>query len=443
MFPICIDADSKCYDSSNKLTNIKNIKVGSKIQVFIEFDSIIFGSTECSRRWRVLQLKEEQSIDMNINLFNTPTPHFGQQVDYFNQAIPQAPPMIHQTPNYGSGTNHYNPPPHVPQMYQQYQPYPQVPQSQYYPNQNQNQNQISSQKYKENVKPSGAQGYAFIAPTQSQLQEMMSKLKKTIKKEDEIDKNKDDVGKKKEDDDSKQPQTQKKKDSISTASIASIASTPSTASTASTPSTASKTVMTTAEPNLIVKPFSQELELEQIQEQQSKKESVSKYIPNTIFCNKIKELIQEQTKLLCDDNKKSNEDVFKINNIISSFDILIKKNPAKTQIDQVIPINPQSVQKVHVNPLTVQKVHVNPLTVQKVPVSPMSVQKVSVNPQTVQKVHIKSQTDQKVPVKSQTVQKVQIVQNKNQESNKPPIKMIKKNVPLSDDEFDPFEKSND
>ena len=67
---IYVDDDSKYYDQDNKSIVYMNIKNNSKIQLYIEFESVTFGSNRCERRWRIIQLKENKSLDLNTNMFD-------------------------------------------------------------------------------------------------------------------------------------------------------------------------------------------------------------------------------------------------------------------------------------------------------------------------------------------------------------------------------------
>jgi hypothetical protein len=70
MLTLIVDHDSKCFNHDNSSISYMNIKNGTKIQIYIEFESIMMGSTECYRKWRILQLKEIKSLDMTVNLFD-------------------------------------------------------------------------------------------------------------------------------------------------------------------------------------------------------------------------------------------------------------------------------------------------------------------------------------------------------------------------------------
>ena len=79
-----IDVKSVCYDKENRKTNYMNIMNKSEVLLYIEFDSVLLKSTEYSRIWNVIQMKETVSIDRSINLF----------------AIQSGPPPIQYNSNY-------------------------------------------------------------------------------------------------------------------------------------------------------------------------------------------------------------------------------------------------------------------------------------------------------------------------------------------------------
>ncbi len=418
MFSVCIDADSKCYDSSNKHTNIKNIKVGSKIQVFVEFDSIIFGSTECSRRWRVLQLKEEQTIDMNINLFSVPqTSSFTQQFDHFNQ-IPSAPPMppippmappyqSYQYPSHAQLSPHSQLPPHT-----------HIP---YYQNQS---SQPPIQKPKE--KPSGAQGYVFIAPTQSQLHDMLGKLKKTTKKYNNIDdkKNDDKIANDRNSLDAKEHiqnenflKEQKSEDMVTDNQVNNNIN----------PLLKSK----------IIKPLTLNSSGIELPETLAIKINDSKNTEKIIlFTEKIGLLIDEQTKLLDNDNKIFDCDVLKFKNITNIIDVLIKHK--KNQSNNKSESNSESTNTQTMKETKIFKqsggsgiiATATKLSIQKSVQKPLSQKPLS---QTQKPLSQKPLPQTQKPLSQKPLPQIQ----------KPSIKIIKNNVPVSDDEFDPFEKSNE
>ena len=72
VFELIIDNYTQCYDENNNIINHECLYSGEKIQLYIEFDYVIINNRSCSRRWRVLQMKKEKKMDMNINLFITP-----------------------------------------------------------------------------------------------------------------------------------------------------------------------------------------------------------------------------------------------------------------------------------------------------------------------------------------------------------------------------------
>lgn len=71
---LMIDNYSRCYNNNDEVINYLLLNNGEKIQLYIEFESVIINSTQCTKKWKVLQMKKEKNIDMTVNLFNIPQP---------------------------------------------------------------------------------------------------------------------------------------------------------------------------------------------------------------------------------------------------------------------------------------------------------------------------------------------------------------------------------
>ena len=67
---VCVNLESKCYDQYNNPIMYINIKNNSNIQLYVEFDYIAFRINRCDRKWRVVQLKVINSIDLCVNMFD-------------------------------------------------------------------------------------------------------------------------------------------------------------------------------------------------------------------------------------------------------------------------------------------------------------------------------------------------------------------------------------
>ena len=70
---LIIDSDSKFFNDENKIINCLDIRNNSKVQLYIELDSVILGTTKCDKKWRLIQLKQEKTLDI-INMFDIPIP---------------------------------------------------------------------------------------------------------------------------------------------------------------------------------------------------------------------------------------------------------------------------------------------------------------------------------------------------------------------------------
>ncbi|VBB17874.1 hypothetical protein YASMINEVIRUS_337 [Yasminevirus sp. GU-2018] len=181
-----IDNSTTCFDQDNNPINFMRIKNGSKILLYIELDSVTISMSKALKLWRVLQMKEIQSIDMSVNLFSTPiNVPMGPPMP---PAIPQmaplmgvpVPPMMqpygypgYYPPNdYGRGAqmNGYGPPPPPPLM-------PPNSSMSSIPPPPTNSANNSNQKQ-------GPGGSVFQAPTTDQLMNMIGKLKKATKRDD-------------------------------------------------------------------------------------------------------------------------------------------------------------------------------------------------------------------------------------------------------------------
>ena len=64
-----VESTSKCYDTDNNLIDYLGIRNGATVHTFIEFESVTIGSGECTKKWKVLQIKENKTLDMSLNFF--------------------------------------------------------------------------------------------------------------------------------------------------------------------------------------------------------------------------------------------------------------------------------------------------------------------------------------------------------------------------------------
>jgi hypothetical protein len=155
------DTDSRFYDQDNKSIMYMNIKNNSKIQLYMEFDSVTIGSNRCEKKWKVIQLKENKPIDLSANMFDM-VPMIPQMIYPVlpPQQQPYYPPNLQQQPYYPPNPRNIPiPPPSLPQS---------VPQR-------------PIQK-EEKIPDSQTSGSIFQPPSQDQLLSMIGKLKKPTKK---------------------------------------------------------------------------------------------------------------------------------------------------------------------------------------------------------------------------------------------------------------------
>lgn len=170
-----VDTESKCYDQENAVTNYMSIKNNAKIQLYMEFDSVVSGADRCERKWRVIQLKENKPIDLNANMFDIVAQTQQHTTNVMNTFYPS--PISHPVHLASSySMNPYNP---VPVQQMSVAPYhlshglhippapPPPPLSSLYsppPLREEKQNSVG--------------GTLFQPPTQDQLMSMIGKLKK-------------------------------------------------------------------------------------------------------------------------------------------------------------------------------------------------------------------------------------------------------------------------
>lgn len=163
VFALTYDSNTKSFNSENNQISCMDIKIGSKVQLYVEFDCIILGSNGCSRRWRVIQIKEMESINLSVNLFekyeSPPQKNDHGPINMQNAQMPHTPHTPHT--------------PQVPRMSQ----LPKMPQMQ---QQMQQQIQQMQQQMQQSVirQDVGEKSGGFKAPSQSELLDMISKLKK-------------------------------------------------------------------------------------------------------------------------------------------------------------------------------------------------------------------------------------------------------------------------
>lgn len=204
---LCVDNDSMCYDQENNVINYMKITNGAKVLLYIELESVMIGSTKSIRNWRIMQMKETKSIDLSMNLFTQPQSSPFSQLPYqppFNsQQLPMHPmnQQIHYNP-YSPYPGYYPPPVDYGQG-QEHMPLPsgRIPQppsrpsrggripappsslSSSYRHNNQLTDQ-SDQSEKTEQKQSGANsGSMYQPPTEDQLLSMIGKLKKATKRD--------------------------------------------------------------------------------------------------------------------------------------------------------------------------------------------------------------------------------------------------------------------
>ena len=97
-FVIYIDSDSKCFDSKNNPIEFSQIKLNDsnvKLHLYIEFDSIIFSSSSSYRKWRVIQLKEYESINLSVSLFDSILP----SLNFTTSNVPPNIPIFYNSNN--------------------------------------------------------------------------------------------------------------------------------------------------------------------------------------------------------------------------------------------------------------------------------------------------------------------------------------------------------
>lgn len=70
LFEIDVDNDCICYNSTGEEIKHTILENGSKLLLYIEFDAIIIKNCTYSRRWKVLQMKENQHFNTKINFFD-------------------------------------------------------------------------------------------------------------------------------------------------------------------------------------------------------------------------------------------------------------------------------------------------------------------------------------------------------------------------------------
>ena len=141
---LSIDNKVNCYNSNNEKINYMSLYNGSKIQLYIEFESVIINSSKCTKKWKVLQMKKEIKIDLSVNLFDMPIPE------------PIARPRFCPIP----------PPINI------------------VPKQNISYTPIKKSSNHQNISPPNT-GSCYLAPTQNQLLHALNQLKK--KKRDKTD----------------------------------------------------------------------------------------------------------------------------------------------------------------------------------------------------------------------------------------------------------------
>ncbi len=164
---------SKCFDIDKNEITFADIKNGNKVQLFIEFDSVVVESRQITKRWRIIQMKELQDVDLNIDIFDIMNSSINtSNVTY----IPNTPTIYN--PSYNTSYNTYNdaPPPPPPPMFTQAS----------YSDNLVSVDQLRSIKLKSNTpydplppvqkKPTTAA--SFLPPTQSELLNALGKLKK-------------------------------------------------------------------------------------------------------------------------------------------------------------------------------------------------------------------------------------------------------------------------
>jgi len=65
------DEFTKFYNNDNNEINYHELKIDTKINIFIEFDCVTINNNKCNKKWRILQLKENKTFNNNFNFFNS------------------------------------------------------------------------------------------------------------------------------------------------------------------------------------------------------------------------------------------------------------------------------------------------------------------------------------------------------------------------------------
>lgn len=160
---IDIDDESIFFNSTNDNISYKKINANSKIQLYIKFDCVIITSSEYFFKWKILQMKEIKNIDFTTKFF-----HNNQNLHHISKSpqvpdvpqVPLAPPILHMV-------SEQYPPHNICSSYVENNA----------PLQQNIQNINTAKKY--GMSNSANDKFSFQPPTQSELLEMIGKLKKT------------------------------------------------------------------------------------------------------------------------------------------------------------------------------------------------------------------------------------------------------------------------
>ena len=98
------DDTSMYYDEAHNEKNYYDLKIDTKISLFIELESVIINGINCNKKWKILQLKETNMLNNKTNFFSPniirnnippapllpPTPQISQ-ISQISQIIPNIP----------------------------------------------------------------------------------------------------------------------------------------------------------------------------------------------------------------------------------------------------------------------------------------------------------------------------------------------------------------
>lgn len=100
-----VDEVSRIFDADNNKVNFINIANGSNISLYIELEGVYLDKVSDAKNWRILQMKENSIINLDVSLFDDP--NLSKQpvnsVQLINTNIPPAPQMHNPHMHMGYG----------------------------------------------------------------------------------------------------------------------------------------------------------------------------------------------------------------------------------------------------------------------------------------------------------------------------------------------------